>query len=335
MSEPRIIHRRAAIADGWSDAELRTRRGRGELVPVRRGIYVPGGAYPHLAAAGRYRLAVIGAAERSPQAVLSHVSAAAVWDLPLWGLDLKSVHFTRARASGGRRSPNRHDHTAQLAPGDVTSASGVVVTSPARTIVDLARCAPAEAVIVVADHALHAGLVTPAELTATLDRCRRMPGIGAARRALCLADGRSESVGESRTRVRLTVANIVSGELRDLVIGLELQIVIRDEKGQVIGRVDLGCLDQLTLIEFDGLIKYAGRLGAPNGRLEDVLIAEKAREDALRALGYLVIRIVWKDLEDIAGLRRRVLRTLEIGRKLHASGVRARGSALVSARIGL
>jgi len=44
------------------------------------------------------------------------------------------------------------------------------------------------------------------------------------------------------------------------------------------------------VVEFDGAVKYAGA----DGRA--ALVAEKLREDRLRALGYEVVRIVWSDL---------------------------------------
>ncbi len=44
----------------------------------------------------------------------------------------------------------------------------------------------------------------------------------------------------------------------------------------------------MVLVEFDGLVRYAGA---------DDLVAEKRREDRLRALGYEVVRVMWADLE--------------------------------------
>ena len=38
----------------------------------------------------------------------------------------------------------------------------------------------------------------------------------------------------------------------------------------------------------------------------DVLFAEKVREDRIRSMDYVVVRVVWRDLEDLPLLRRRI-----------------------------
>ena len=60
---------------------------------------------------------------------------------------------------------------------------------------------------------------------------------------------------------------------------------IHDGSG-LIGRVDF-VVGERVVVEFDGLVKYEG----PQGR--SALAREKAREDRLRAAGYLVLRLVW------------------------------------------
>lgn len=58
----------------------------------------------------------------------------------------------------------------------------------------------------------------------------------------------------------------------------------------LVGRVDFLFRAQRTVVEFDGLIKYAGAEG------RQALIDEKRREDALRSLGHQVVRLTWRDL---------------------------------------
>ena len=64
------------------------------------------------------------------------------------------------------------------------------------------------------------------------------------------------------------------------------------------GRVDFLFRAQRTIVEFDGLLKYGGAGG------RQALIDEKRREDALRSLGYQVVRLTWRDLYDPALVRR-------------------------------
>jgi len=77
----------------------------------------------------------------------------------IWSIPLNRVHVTRSRANGARRSRYVHMRGATLKPGEVVTVDGVLVTSPARTVVDLARTVPFEQAVVVADAALAIGLV--------------------------------------------------------------------------------------------------------------------------------------------------------------------------------
>jgi hypothetical protein len=122
-----------------------------------------------------------------------------------------------------------HLRAAPLDPDEITSVGGIAVTTPARTVADVARSVPFEQAVVVADSALHRQLVTPAELDQALARCVRRPGSPAARRAIAFADGRSESVGESRSRVAMTPAGLPAPVL-------QWEVVTRS--GPALGRVD-------------------------------------------------------------------------------------------------
>ena len=60
-------------------------------------------------------------------------------------------------------------------------------------------------------------------------------------------------------------------------------------------RCDFG-LGPRLVAEFDGKIKY-GRLLRP-GDIADVILREKAREDDIRAAGYMMLRWTWGTLRD-------------------------------------
>jgi hypothetical protein len=104
----------------------------------------------------------------------------------------------------------------------------------------------------------------------------RWPGTRQARRAIALLDPRSESPGESVSRVRLHQEGLPAPEL---------QQDRYDEDGRIVARVDFYWEKQRTIGEFDGKIKY-GRLLKRGQSIEDVVFAEKVREDALRDLGW-------------------------------------------------
>ena len=57
-----------------------------------------------------------------------------------------------------------------------------------------------------------------------------------------------------------------------------------------------------VVIEFDGRVKYEGRDGA------QALAAEKRREDRIRALGYGIVRLTWRDLSNPGRVREAIQR---------------------------
>jgi hypothetical protein len=304
MERPSLERRASLVAHGFSDYELRRGVRSGELFRIRRGSYLTSPVPAN--ASERHCLAIRAAApDLAESSVASHASAAVLHGLPLWGLPLNRVHVTKSRTYGGRRTPRLHVHVARLDPDEVVLADGVRVTTAARTVVDLARCLPFEAAVVLGDAALASGITTPEELTDMVRRSARRPGAGRARRAVSFLDGRSESVGESRSRVHLAR------------VGLPPplpQWEVRDADGVTVGRGDFGWPERKVIGEFDGRAKY-GRLLKPGERPADAVYREKLREDALRSLGCTVIRWTWHDLEDLeafAAVARRLRTALAI-----------------------
>lgn len=272
VTEPLL--RRSALAAGHTDAELRRAVRRGELQRLTPGVYLDADGAQLLDDVGRHRLLArtVGTGLR-PAAAISHVSAAVLHEFDVWQTDLALIHTTNGRSAGGRRGPTRHVHAAVLG-GDVVQLDGVRVTSPARTVVDLARTLPVEEAVVVGDSALrrYPGL----DFHAHFDAPRA--GIAAARRVVGFLDARSESPGESLSRLRLRDAGLPAPVL---------QPVIHTPGGVFVARVDF-FWEQWGLVgEFDGMVKY--------GTVDDVR-AEKHREDALRDLGLQVVRWTWPEL---------------------------------------
>ncbi|WP_433558065.1 hypothetical protein ACQPWY_05085 [Pseudonocardia xinjiangensis] len=189
-----------------------------------------------------------------------------------------------------------HVHAAPLEPEEIVTIGGLAVTSVARTLVDLARAVPFEQAVVVADAALHRHLVGPQALATVLEHRARWPGLPAARRALAFADARSESVGESRSRVALAGAGLPAPVL---------QWEVRRPDGRFVAQVDFGWPALRTVGEFDGRVKY-GLLVPPGADAADVLYREKLREDALRAEDLGVVRWGWSDLDRFAPVAERL-----------------------------
>lgn len=281
--------RSSLLANGFSDAEIRARVRRGELIRLTPGVYRAPRAEQAWLPSDDFVGRSLAAAHCAGASVLSHLSAAAVWGLPLAsGTNTRLVHLTRAGRSGGMRRNGLWVHTAELAPDEVTvidTALGPTrVTTPARTLVDLARIEPLLTAVTAADAALQRELCLPTVLADHFRRQAGRKGIGAAARALRLVDGRAESPRESWVRVLFAAAGLPAGQS---------QVEIRDEDGRFVGRAD-GMLEEAFLLwEYDGQGKYRELRGAQD--LSTVILNEKYRQDRFTELGWLVLRIQRED----------------------------------------
>lgn len=291
MGRKRLLYRTNAISSGFNDHLLKRMCDSGELHRVRPGIYtvpVEDEAPDPLA----HHVIDIHAAmaKQRRSAVVSHASAAVLHRIPLWDIDLGRVHMTQPGMSGGHTSARRHQHMAYLSVDQITEVDGVPATSVARTVVDLARTVRFTRAVAAGDAALNNALTTVDELLTEIDLLHGKSGAGRAAAAISAMDPRSESPGESLSRMIMD---------REGLPRRELQRVIRVD-GVMLGRVDF-YFDELGIVgEFDGKVKYSGGVDATDGARtpQQVVWEEKKREDALRAAGLDVIRWTWADLHE-------------------------------------
>jgi len=255
----------------------------GDLVRIRQGAYVGERTWAGLAGRGRERAVVRVVHDRLATGTLSHRTAALVWGLPLVGDRSTGVHLTVPLGAGGRSRRDIVRH-ATSRPVQETLRDGLRVTTVARTVVDLARSAGFLTGVTAADHALHAGLTDRGELDEVLAAITGTRGYRVARQVVDFADGRTESAGESLSRVRMHELGVPRP-----VPQQEFHL-----PGERDYRVDFYWPDKRRSGEFDGKSKY-GVDGLSPQEAADRLWQEKRREDALRAAGYAVVRWVWDD----------------------------------------
>jgi hypothetical protein len=300
--DPTAPYRRPELlALGYTDADLRALRRRGHLTSLRRGCYLagPGPREP----VERHRIQARAALELlTTTATLSHASAAVLHGLPTWRIPLHRVHVVRAQGSGGRLHREVHLRTAALTASEIVLVDGLPVTSVARTVVDLARSASFESALAAADAALNRRLVTRTELDRALARSKGWRGCPRARGVMAFADGRAESVGESRSRLAIARAGLLPPVL---------QWEVRADDGRLVGRTDFGWPAQQVGGEFDGRTKY-GRLLRPGQDPGDAVFDEKLREDELRAEGLTIVRWTWQDLADFTATATRLRKALNL-----------------------
>ena len=253
-----------------TDYELRREVERQNLIRVAHGAYYPAAA-ANLPVDERHRLLARAVAPRiAPDAVFSHVTAAILHDLPVWGVSRRRVHVTRPHGSG-RITAQVQYH--QGSTDGIVDINGLPVTSLSRTLLDVACAQGFESAIVTGDAALRRGAVL-------VDVPSRR-GATQARVSMAFMDGRSESVGESRSRVLFDLNGIPRPDLqRDL------------GAGEFLGRPDFYWEDAKLLGEFDGEIKYSGQFGEPGAVRE----LQDKREAGFRDAGFDMIRWKWTDL---------------------------------------
>ncbi|MUM17064.1 hypothetical protein FZI91_16560 [Mycobacterium sp. CBMA271] len=304
--DPRIRSRSVFAHHGVSDATLARRRRSESWLTLRRGHFVDATVASSLNPHTRHRLHIGAAAQCfGDGAVFSHLSAAVLHGIAIWSAPLDRVHVTRNRSAGGRSSASSVVHATPLHDDEVTEVDGLAVTSVARTVSDLARRYGFETGVVGADDTLHRGLLLAADLSVISSRARGLHGAAAVRAVTAFAEGRSESPGESRSRVRLSALGVGP---------MDLQRRIVDEHGHLIARADF-YFEGHVVGEFDGMTKY-GRLLSPGESAGDAVTREKIREDRIRATNRIVVRWTWSDLSAPALLGNRIKQAIARGRAM-------------------
>ena len=128
-----VVARQQLLMLGFNEGWVKRRVRGGRLHLMYRGVYAVG--HRSLTVEGR-RMAAVMAAGRD--AVLSHATAAGAWELRRPGSG--AIHVTIPGDAGRRRRPGLRVHRSRtLRPQDTTSHRGIPITTPARTIIDLAR----------------------------------------------------------------------------------------------------------------------------------------------------------------------------------------------------
>jgi hypothetical protein len=234
-------------------------------------------------------------------------SAALVHGVPIIGKPPDVPQLARDPAGTRAKGHSRHDRIAPLPPSHQEVRNGIATCTLARTVVDIARTESFRNAVVVADAAMRAGMARE-EMKDVLRTMRRWPGVVRARVVADFADPRSESPGESCTRVACHVEGL----------GIPEPQVEVWRYGRFVARLDLLFRRELLAIEFDGALKFDG---------EGVLPALLARTEEIRDCGLAVVHTNWKEtFRDTRAFGLRVrLRRDEPGRRL-APGVELRST---------
>ena len=207
-------------------------------------------------------------------AVLSHHSAAAWWGLP--GFDLEELHVTRSRGRSGHPSRLARLHEVRLLPPHhVTVLRSIPLTTPARTVFDLAGVVHPKRVERAIENAWSDHLVDGRVLASILDdlAARGRRGVNVMR-----------SILSERGPDYVPPASGLEGRFRDLLRRAGLPTMDRqvDVGGtQWLGRVDFIDREQRLIVQIDSERHH--------GSLIDKR-ADDAQTAAMEAAGFRVRR---------------------------------------------
>lgn len=261
----RVQMRAVGLSDGMLDRLVR----RGHLVRVHRGVFALAGLDPR-APLGAETAALLSVRDG---ALLGHRTAAALWGLV--AAPNSPVHVVVEGGSAGRRRGVRIHRTVMLADSDRRLRQGLPLTSPARTLFDVAPQLSSRELELALDHGLVHRLLRPAELRARLGEAGDRRG-RAAIRALLEAHG-------APTITRSQAEEVFLALVRGAQLPAPLVNVHRHGY-----ELDFLWEPQRLVVEIDGFTYH---------RTWHAFERDRRRDAALRAVGVATMRITWHQLQ--------------------------------------
>lgn len=283
-----LIRSRAELRrSGCSERDIERLVATGALRRVRNDRYVTAEHWNNLWNEGRHLVEVVSTHLNSvaPDPVFWGPSAAVLHGLPLYRLAPRTVHAVILGSRHGRTVAGVAWHSIPVEPEDIVEVDGIRCTSLDRTVLDLACTTAATVSLSAADAVLRRAAVSgqvqnadaaeewKARMQERATHLRR-PGIVRARQILDFADGRAQLPGESVSRLHLRNLGFAAQELQVHVVGSEGNDYW----------LDFGFRRSRCFGEFDGQGKYLDESMRKGLSAEEVVLAEKRREDDIRGV---------------------------------------------------
>jgi hypothetical protein len=275
-----VIPSRRARSVGLS-ASLLTARDAGELVAVRRGVYVPSASLAEMSAVERHRALAFAVAHQRPQVVFAGFTAAVLLGMPVVGDVPDQVVVLSTRASGRRR--NGVVEIVRMSGGQVITSEGATTTALVDTLIEVARARPLLTALTMVDAALYrprfghtAPLCTIEELTEAFAAMTPFPGSRRVAAVLDRATHLAETPLETLSRVRIEELGFPAPAL---------QWSVMRTRSRSLAFLDFAWPEYGVWGEADGDGKYLGNSRRDDDRRSSALIVrdEKARENEVRA----------------------------------------------------
>jgi hypothetical protein len=256
---PPVYTSTQARASGLTRAQLRD-----DGVRVTRGAYVSAAVPLTLRAACQAAVAVL-----PPGSVFSHHTAAALLGAPV--PHGRPLHVTVPPGMHRPRRNRLRAHVRALDAGDITQQGSLLVTTAARTWLDLAGVLPAGELLAVGDALMRAGHLHAGLLADRLLLAEGRRGVVAARSLAGHLTPLAASRPESLVRHALLCSDLPRPEV---------QLPVPDRRGRVVAHADIGYSRWKVALE------YEGRQHAERGQFDRDL----ERYSLMAADGWLVLR---------------------------------------------
>jgi hypothetical protein len=279
-----IVARSQLRTLGLSAAAIDHRVRSARLHRIHQGVYAVG--HRVLTVEGHWMAAVLAA---GAEAVLSHGTAAAAWELRPAGAGAIDVTVPGDPGRGRRRGLRLHRSTT-LTPDETTAHRGIPITTPVRTIIDLATTIKGRPLEHALDLAEQHGLVDFAELRGAIEAHPTRPGSPSLQAMLS-----RYTAGAVFTRSELEERFLALCDDHGLP---RPNVNIRIEGSEV----DFAWRDARLIVEVDGYAYHR----SPSAFEDD-----RARDFALTVVGWTVLRFTWAQITGrpgwvAAAIRRRL-----------------------------
>jgi hypothetical protein len=268
-----VVARRQLLELGVGEESVEWRLRMGRLHRLHRGVYAVGHRVRTRQA--RWMAAVLFC---GPNAVLSHRSAATLWRIR--GPASRAIEVTGRPKSRSRGSIQRH--RANLHADEVTVREGIPVTTPPRTLLDLATVLSVDQVEQALRQAERLSLYDGLSIAHLLARHPKHRGNGAIRE--CLRRYRDLPAGVTREELERRFLSFLRGAGLPRP-RLNAWIDLNERRYQV------DCLWEgaRTVVELDGFATHGTR---------SAFESDRERDRRLRVEGWTVVRVTWRQLRD-------------------------------------
>jgi len=268
-----VVGRWQLLGAGWSEGAIKKRIASGRLHGLHAGVYSVG--HRLIRREGRWMAAVLAS---GPDAVLSHRSAAALWELredSRAAIDVTTPHRSRSWCHICR-------HVSRTPADEVTIKEGIPVTTVPRTIFDLAATEPLYSVKALIREMEFRELWDQLSLW---DLIERYPGRRGIRKVRAALEGvKDEPSGERKSPLEERFGPFLRNH-RLPPCRFNDPITLGDK----IFHIDCHWPALRQIVELDGWQAHKSR---------SAFREDRARDRILNVHGYTVTHITWNQLDD-------------------------------------